>query len=55
MYSNRLIFKTSNNDEIFYLKDTLLINFGVNRNEISTSNLNVGTNTSYQSVFNLHL
>ena len=55
MYSNRLIFKTSNNDEIFYLKDTLLINFGVNRNGISTSQLNGGTNKSYQSVFNQHL
>lgn len=55
MYSNRLIFKTSNNDEIFYLKDTILINFGVNRNGLSTSKLNPGTNESYKSVFNQHL
>lgn len=55
MYSNRLIFKTSNNDEIFYLKDTILINFGVNRNGFSTSKLNAGTNDLYKSVFNQHL
>ena len=55
MYSNRLIFKTSNNDKVFYLKDTILINFGVSRNGISTSKLNPGTNGLYKSVFNQHL
>ena len=55
MNSNRLIFKTSDNDEVFYLKDTILINFGVNRNGISTSKLNPGTNGLYKSVFNQHL
>ena len=55
MYSNRLIFKTSDNDEIFYLKDTILIKFGVNRNGISTSELNPGSNDSYKYVFNQHL
>lgn len=55
MYSNRLIFKTSDNDEIFYLKDTILINFGVNRNGLSTSQLNGGTNYLYRHVFNQHL
>ena len=55
MYSNRLIFKTSDDDEVFYLKDTILINFGVNRNGISTSKLNPGTNDAYKSVFNQHL
>ena len=55
MCSNRLIFKTSNDDEIFYLNDTILINFGVNRNGISTSELNPGTNDLYKSVFNQHL
>jgi len=55
MYSNRLIFKTSLNDEIFYLNDTILINFKVNRNGISTSQLNSGTNDSYKHVFNQHL
>ena len=55
MYSNRLIFKTSDDDEIFYLKDTILINFGVGRNGISTSELNSGTNNLYKSVFNQHL
>lgn len=55
MYSNRLIFKTSLNDEIYYLKDTILIKFGVDRNGISTSELNGGTNKKYETVFNQHL
>ncbi|WP_458454670.1 adenosylcobinamide amidohydrolase [Methanobrevibacter sp.] len=55
MYSNRLIFKTSLNDEIYYLNDTILINFGVSRNGLSTSSLNSGTNDNYKSVFNQHL
>ncbi len=55
MYKNRLIFKTSVNDEIFYLNDTILINFNVNRNGLSTSMLNGGFNKSYRSVFNQHL
>ena len=55
MYSNRLIFKTSDNDEIFYLKHTILINFNVNRNGISSSELNSGVNKLYKSVFNHHL
>ena len=55
MYSNRLIFKTSVNDEIFYLNDTILINFNVNRNGLTTSELNGGTNDLYKHVFNQHL
>jgi hypothetical protein len=55
MCSNRLIFKTSDDDEIFYLNDTILIKFCVNRNSISTSELNPGTNNLYKSVFNQHL
>ena len=55
MYTNRLIFKTSLNDEIYYLNDTILINFGVNRNGISTSELNAGSNDLYKTVFNQHL
>ncbi len=55
MYSNRLIFKTSLNDELYFLKDTILIKFGVKRNGISTSELNGGTHDLYESVFNQHL
>ena len=55
MYSNRLIFKTSLDDEIFYLKDTILINFKHNRNGVSTSELNGGYCDRYDSVFNQHL
>lgn len=55
MSSNRLIFKTSLDDEIFYLKDTILINFNVSRNGLSTSKLNGGTKDLYKHVFNQHL
>lgn len=55
MYTNRLIFKTSTDDKIYYLKDTILIDFGMNRNGISTSELNSGTNELYKTVFNQHL
>ena len=55
MYSNRLIFKTSTDDEIYYLKDTILVNFTVKRNGLSTSWLNGGSNDLYKHVFNQHL
>ena len=55
MYSNRLIFKTSLDDEVYYLKDTILINFKHNRNGISTSKLNGGSKDVYKHVFNQHL
>ena len=55
MNSHNLIFKTSLDDEIFYLKDTILINFVVNRNGITTSELNGGVNDLYKTVFNQHL
>ena len=55
MYSNRLIFKTSADDEVFYLKDTILINFNVKRNGLSTSELNSGVHDFYKAVFNQHL
>ena len=55
MFSKRLIFKTSDNDEIFYLNNTILINFNKYRNGISTSALNGGNINLYKSVFNQHL
>lgn len=55
MYSNRLIFKTSLEDELFYLKDTILINFKHARNGVSTSELNGGYCDRYEYVFNQHL
>lgn len=55
MYSNRLIFKTSLNDEVYYLKDTIFVKFNVRRNGISTSKLNGGFSSSFKSVFNHHL
>ncbi len=55
MYSNRLIFKTSLDDRVYYLKDTILVNFKHNRNGVSSSELNGGTCDLYKSVFNQHL
>ena len=55
MYSNRLIFKTSLNDEVYYLKDTIFVKFNVRRNGISTSKLNGGFSSSFKSVFNHHV
>lgn len=55
MYSNRLFFKTSDNDELYYLKDTIFVKFNVERNGISTSKLNGGFSSSFKSVFNHHL
>ena len=55
MYTNKLIFKTSSDDEVYYLNDTVLINFGPKRNGLSTSQLNGGTNDEYRYAFNQHL
>lgn len=55
MNSDRLFFKTSVNDELYYLKDTIFVKFNVRRNGISTSKLNGGFSASFQSVFNHHL
>ena len=55
MYKNKLIFKTTLNDKIYYLKDTILVEFNTKRNGISTSQLNGGVNNNYQYVFNHHL
>ena len=55
MYSNRLIFKTSLDDEVYYLKDTIFVKFNVKRNGISTSKLNGGFSSGFTSVFNHHL
>lgn len=55
MYSNKLFFKTSSNDELFYLSDKILINFNHKRNGISTSKLNGGYSNNYKYVFNHQL
>ncbi len=55
MYSNRLIFKTSLDDDVYYLKDTIFVKFNSNRNGISTSKLNGGFSSNFKSVFNHHL
>lgn len=52
---HRLIFKTSLGDEVFYLNDTVLVNFSVGRNVVSTSKLNGGISNNLKSVFNHHL
>ena len=55
MNSDRLFFKTSLNDEAYYLKDTIFVKFNVRRNGISTSKLNGGFSNDFKSVFNHHL
>ena len=55
MYLNRLIFKTSIDDEIYYMNDTIFVNFNVRRNGISTSKLNGGFSDNFKSAFNHHL
>ena len=55
MNPNRLFFITSVNDELYYLGNTIFVKFNVRRNGISTSKLNGGLSSSFQSVFNHHL
>lgn len=55
MYSKRLIFKTSTNDEVYYLKDSIFIKFNHKRNCISNSVLNGGIQDNLEFVFNHHL
>ncbi|WP_405306343.1 adenosylcobinamide amidohydrolase [Methanobrevibacter sp.] len=52
---DRLFFRSSVNDEIYYLKDTIFVKFNVKRNGISTSKLNGGFSNNFKSVFNHHL
>lgn len=52
---DRLFFRTSLDDEVYYLKDTIFVKFNVKRNGISTSKLNGGFSSSFKSVFNHHL
>ncbi|MBQ9026567.1 MAG: adenosylcobinamide amidohydrolase [Methanobrevibacter sp.] len=55
MYNDRLVFKTSSLDEVFYLKDSIFIKFTNNRNTISSSVLNGGICNDLKFVFNHHL
>ena len=55
MYNNRLIFKTSTSDEVYYLKDSIFVKFNHKRNVISSSVLNGGIRDDLKFVFNHHL
>jgi adenosylcobinamide amidohydrolase len=55
MYNNRLIFKTSTSDELYYLKDSIFIKFNHKRNVLSNSVLNGGLRNDLEFVFNHHL
>ena len=55
MYNNRLIFKTSSSDEVYYLKDSIFVKFNSKRNTISNSILNGGINNDLKYLFNHHL
>ena len=55
MYNNRLIFKTSTSDEVYYFKDSIFIKFNNQRNTLSNSVLNGGIKNNLKFVFNHHL
>ena len=55
MYNNRLIFKTSLLDEIYYLNNAIFIKLGSKRNTISNSVLNGGIRDDIKYLFNHHL
>lgn len=55
MLNNRLIFKTSTSDEVFYFKDSIFIKFFNKRNTLSNSVLNGGIHNDLKFVFNHHL
>lgn len=55
MYNNRIIFKTSSLDEVYYLKDAIFVKFNSKRNTISNSILNGGINNNLRYIFNHHL
>lgn len=55
MYNNRIIFKTSSLDKVYYLKDTIFVKFNSKRNTISNSILNGGINNNLRYIFNHHL
>ena len=55
MYNDRLIFKTSTLDEVYYFKDSIFIKFNNRRNSISNSVLNGGIKNNLEFVFNHHL
>ena len=52
---DRLFFLSSLKDEVYHLNDTIFVKFNAKRNGISTSKLNGGYSSNYQSVFNHHL
>ena len=55
MSNNRLIFKTSTSDEVYYFKDSIFIKFNNKRNIISSSVLNGGIRDDLEFAFNHHL
>ena len=55
MYNNRLIFKTSDSDEVYYLNNSIFIKLNPNRNTISNSVLNGGIKSNLRFLFNHHL
>ena len=55
MYANRLIFKTSDSDEVYYLNDTVFVKFNSMRNTLSNSVLNGALRNDLRFVFNHHL
>lgn len=55
MQSKKLIFKNSTEDKAYIYNNSIVVDFGVCRNGISTSELNGGYGSDFKSVFNHHL
>ena len=55
MQNKKLIFKNSTGDRAYIYKNSIVVDFGVCRNGISTSEINGGFKTNFKSVFNHHL
>lgn len=55
MQAKRLIFKNSNGDRAYIYENSIVVDFGVCRNGISTSEINGGFKTNFKTVFNHHL
>ncbi|WP_299522602.1 adenosylcobinamide amidohydrolase [uncultured Methanobrevibacter sp.] len=55
MQTKKLIFKNSTGDRAYIYKDSIVVDFGVCRNGISTSDLNGGYSSDFKSVFNHYL
>ena len=55
MQAKRLIFKNSTGDRAYICENSIVVEFGVCRNGISTSDLNGGYKKDFKTAFNHYL